>query len=489
MTYRHILWSEEVQPASKVTECVRNGELVYEADQDAIRNAEQALADAEYNKVVHDLETQKEALEDNLESIEEHYQTQIDQLTEMAEKWSQIKTDAEKSANSSIADQYLGSGWQDKVTSGNDKGIYEAFKKSYETNNQMVQKYEKQIESTEKIYNLLNSYIAAYQAGTLSYEEAMSSIKSLLSQMNKDMSAGQAVQNVIDYLAKVNDTEANADAVLSGIQAQLKADSDEMIKNLEQYNENLDLIAGCMTSWEQLTSNIGDIRNLMDKVIDSLESGFDDLADALGDYSRRRDEEEDDDDYGDHSSGTVSPGGTSNDHYTGNDVNTSGSQDNDHGPGVKSYAKGIENGAVGSKIKITPEEFEQLQRGADETIRRLKNGEVPIIAHEGEVVFNPDQQRALLDNLNYYRQRSFMIPNSQGMSLISEPRETNVEINVGGITLTDARNADSLVKDLVRNFEPAMRQNLSIWKNKRQNVPMDRHLSLQHNLSGSRQCR
>lgn len=387
----------------------------------------------------------------------------------MAEKWSQIKTDAEKAANSSVADQYLGSGWADKVASGNDKGIYEAFKKSYETNNQMVQKYEKQIESTEKIYNLLNSYIAAYQAGTLSYEEAMSSIKSLLSQMNKDMSAGQAVQNVIDYLAKVNDTEANADAVLSGIQTQLKADSDEMIKNLEQYNENLDLIAGCMTSWEQLTSNIGDIRNLMDEVIDSLESGFDDIVAALGDYSRRRDEEEDNDDYGDHSSGTVSPGGTSNNHYTGNDVNTSGSQDNDHGPGVEKYAKGIENGPVGSKFKITDEEFERLKRGADETIRRFKNGEVPIIAHEGEVVFNPEQQRALLDNLDYYRQSAFMMPSSQNMSLISGgSRETNIDINVGGITLTDVRDVDGLTKGIMHNLEPSMRQRFldrnSIWE-------------------------
>ena len=69
MTYRHIWLYGQYPIMGKVTEWIRNGEIQYEADADAIRQANEAKADAEYNKIVHDLEKQIDNLTEERDSL------------------------------------------------------------------------------------------------------------------------------------------------------------------------------------------------------------------------------------------------------------------------------------------------------------------------------------------------------------------------------------------------------------------------------------
>jgi len=86
--------------------------FIYEADEDAIREAEEALSDLRYEETISKLEEQKEALE------------------KLQEKWSEIPELFEKYQNALIAEQLLGADWESDIL--NDRiDVYKDFKDNY----------------------------------------------------------------------------------------------------------------------------------------------------------------------------------------------------------------------------------------------------------------------------------------------------------------------------------------------------------------------
>ncbi|EHE96287.1 phage tail tape measure protein [Enterocloster citroniae] len=406
----------------KTTKVVREGEVTWEKDSEAERDAQKAVQDAEYDITKNNLQTEMDGLNDTLDDINEKYNDQVDALQKQSDKWSEIAEKIKQAQDELKANELLGKGWKDKVTSGNDTDIYNMFKNLYQTNADQIQKYEEQIESTDNIYSLLQDYITSYKEGAITYEQAQSGIKDLLSQMNGKMSATDNLQNIYDYLGTVNGTAANADAVLKGIQSALEKSSDELIKSLEQYNENAGLISEYTTSWQQLTNNVADMKDILEDVKDALE----DAADR------------DDDDRGS-SSGSGSGG-----HWD--------SSDSSHGPGVAKYKKGVENGPVG---KTKSKAFDTVQTLGTKT---MENGEVLAIVHEGEAILNINQQEKLIENLKvmglerWTKTPSWLVPDYSNMNYgddYSTPsKNTNVEINIGDITIEECNDAKQFLEGI-----------------------------------------
>ncbi|WP_313580693.1 hypothetical protein [Lacrimispora sp.] len=197
----------------------------------------------------------------------------------------------------------------------------------------------------------------------------MTKINGLLSQMNDSMSAMDNLQNIFDYLATVNGTDANSDSILKGIKDGLAVTAEELVKSLEQYNKNAGTISEYTSSWQQLTDNVKSMLDVLKQVRDNLRN-------ALDDY----DSDDDDNDNSKYGGGKDGSPGTPG---KGDYVNS--------GPGV--YGDGIKKGAIGSSDNDRVNMLKHL------STEELKDGEVPIIAHEGEVVLNPNQQEQLLDNV------------------------------------------------------------------------------------------
>lgn len=430
----------ELQRANtqKTERVIRDGQIVYETNKDNIINAQEQLQDALQALEEYKIQDQIDGLQDELEGINEAYQDQIDALDKIAEKWQEIKTNVEEAQNAAVADDILGDGWVDKVLSGNDEDIYNAFKDSYETNAEMIQKYEKQIETTQNIQTLLQQYIESYKEGTLSYEQAMSGIKDILSQMNEDMSSGKNLQNILDFLGSSEGVAATSDAVLQGIKESLKEASDEMVDSLEQYNENLDLIVGYMTSWDQLVDNT-------DKMVDLLEDVRDNLSDALD--GALRNDDDDDDGGSNNSNGIIHGSGDFT--WTDNDLVT--------GPGIglARYSKGIENGVVGERPKDTTDKLKVF------ATKRLNNGEVPALLHDGEVVLNRGQQNMLLNNIETASNPFGNIIKKFDLSSIPlNNSKGDINIEIGDIKLTDVRDVDGFARAMGSQFKPLLTQEM-----------------------------
>lgn len=444
------LYDLEKAKGQKTNRVIRDGKISYEADAEQIRSAEETLTDAREDMEKYGLQKQLEGLQDELDSVNDIYDGQIEKLEEMAEKWGDIKTNVEEAHDSALTEQYLGAGWMEQILSGNDSGIFSNFKSMYETLDKQLTDYEEQISSTENIYSLLEDYITSYQEGKVTYEQAMAAINHLLSQMNEKLTANGNLQNILDYVGVSfgNSTGKTPEAILDTLKDSFKDTGDELLASLAQYNENAGMITEYTSSWEQLTDNVASMKDILEEVRDNLDDTLDEISQLRDDYEE---EDEEDDDV----------------HYT-TDGDTSPRHDKDdwgsdtEGPGAglsyapKYFADGIHNGAIG---KNSPSEHVSLLKLL--ATQKLHPDEVPIIAHRGEVVLNPEQQAMILKNVSplYNPFSGISIPD---YPFLAAKRELpQVIVNLGGVTMHEVSSCDAFAKELGDTFGIKMRQQVS----------------------------
>ena len=443
----------------KKNRVVRDGEVVYEADQDAIREAADSLQDAEANLKKHELETEKEKLEDELDAINDKYDDLYDKLDKIANKWDKIQSDREQLGNEQVANRYLGDDWINKVLSGNDDDIYGAFKDLYNQNVDSQEQYNAQIKSTEQIQTLVNTYIEAYRSGTLTRDQAMSGIKSVLSSVNHEMTAGDNVHNILTYLSTQNSTGATTNDILNATKNQLSSTSKDIMKSLDVYEKNSNTITKYMSSFGDLTSNVSDMRSTihtvsknLDSIEDTISDGIDDIVDAINSINIEVDRES----------------STSTKHETSSAPNGwQGTHEFDHDNGkegyevgwTRKYANGIEEGPIGNAG-----DKEKYMAIREMATTDLKPSEQPILAHTGEIVLNPEQQAKLLKNI----QQSTMAfrPETLNLKPVNVPMIERVQPNVvynnyGNFELKDVRDVDGFAKAVGRDFDRCMKQTVS----------------------------
>lgn len=133
---------------------------LYEADEDAIKEAEETLADLEYEKTIETLEKQKEALE------------------ELQNKWAEIPDEFEKYQNALIAEELLGADWERDIL--DDRiDVFEDFKDDYFDIQEQI--YEKTQE--------LNEHMSE------EYQEMMDMFAQMIAQFNTSEVSANATTN------------------------------------------------------------------------------------------------------------------------------------------------------------------------------------------------------------------------------------------------------------------------------------------------------
>ena len=403
---------------------VRNGIVDYENDSDAIRDAQEALANSKEDLAEYNLEQQIDDAKTALDNLNDSYQDQIDALQEIADKWSEISSIQSDISNADLATSILGEGWLEKIISGNDSDIYETLSSLYQTNAKQLDEYQKQADSTANIQSLIEDYINSYKSGEITYTQALTGINNLLSQTNESMSAMDNLQNIYDYLGTVNGVGADADSILKGIQSGLATTADELVKSLEQYNENAGTISEYTSSWQQLTDNVASMLDVLKDVRDNLKDSEDNSDDDDDDNDNTR--------YGGGKDG--SPGTPGKGEY----VNS--------GPGV-SRKDGITRGLIGSTSDSDREASMKLLG-----LKKLDPDEIPAVLHMGEAVFNKEQQNKLLENFGTAWNYKPSVPDYS--SLLSNVNVTNktetptITLN-GGINIQKSDTPDELAKGIM----------------------------------------
>ena len=418
---------------------------MYETNTDNIREAQKSVQDAQYNITKNQLQEQIDALNDQLDEYNDKVDEQLEALDKIKEKWSEIAENITKAQNALVADQYIGTGWKDKVLSGNDNDIYTAFKNQYEVNAAQIKKYEEQINSTEKIQTLLNEYITAYKEGQISYDAAQSAIQGLLSQLNQTMTASANISNVMAYEKLLNNASGtNSEEILKSIQGNLSESGLTLLKSLEQYKNNQSLISFQTSTWEQLNNNVAEMLSVLKDVRTALKN-------------TERDDDDDDSSSSKSSKNTSKSGGPGKSSWSNVDEN--------NGPGAEINRKkaglahsGLEAGVVGGAT--SSDKTTQLKWLG---LRELDPDEYPYILRAGEQVINEDQRKTLLSNLN----NMFDIGSRNSLAVASKitgnnsTSSPNVNVQIDKIVMPDVTDADGFAKSLYNNLELSFSQQFS----------------------------
>lgn len=443
---------------------------MYEANADKIRDAQKSVQDATFNITKNNLQEQLDALNDQLDDYNDKVEEQLDALDKIKEKWSEIAENVQKAQDAAVANQYLGDGWKDKILSGKDDDIYQSFKQLYEKNADQIQAYEKQIDSTEKIYNLLNEYITAYKSGQISFEAAQAGVQGLLAQLNQNMSAVGNLDNVLKYMQVITGaTGATAEEVLAGIQADLSKSADNLLSSLTQYQQNAGLISEYTSSWQQLTDNVSEMLKVLKQVRNNLKN------------IKRKSDDEDDEEEFDEEETTSKPSSSSSSSSSGGGgggssssssssskpsgpasdpdyTNRKGSSGKATGPAKeiedkkKKYHSGLEVGTVGKSGGASDTDAKLKLMG----LRRLEPDEIPALLQVGEQVINEPQREMVLSNMK----SAF----DSGVQQAIRTSSQSVVVTIDKIVMPDVTDADGFARDLYKNIESSFSQQFSKFR-------------------------
>lgn len=414
----------------KTNKVIRDGEINYEADQDAIRSAQDSKNDADYNKTVHDLQTQISGLEEERDNLLKGYDDQIEKLDEIKDRWSSITEEIKLAADSLKAEELWGADWQDKILSGNDADMLGSIKDLYSTISDQKNQYEEQIASNERIADMMNKYMESWQNGSITYDQAMSGIKDLAAQMKDGYSS-------LEHLGAIMGLNGATDlgSLLDKMQNSANASVDQFEDYMKIVKENADALDKYNSSWEEMQKNIKDQITALEKLANE--------ASKVVETIRH------------HSSG----GGSDNKGPNTNDKDFVNS-----GPGValanalveKEIPKYHDGGVV--RTKDSNSKFIELISAKD-----LKPDEVSAILRKGEFVMTPEQQNMLKENFINYSPVSYKPPMMDMSSLAVQNRNLppNVTVTMGDIALANVKDPDGFMRFIKSNFDFAMGQEYS----------------------------
>ncbi len=108
----------------------RNGQILYDTDSTAIRDADEELEERRQQMKLSLLESQIGSLEKEMGEATAVIDTQIEQLEAYKEQWNSVAEEYDRISNEMLAQQILGADWEEQILAGR-MDILEAFKNDY----------------------------------------------------------------------------------------------------------------------------------------------------------------------------------------------------------------------------------------------------------------------------------------------------------------------------------------------------------------------
>lgn len=454
----------------KNVQVVKNGSLTYIADEESIRQAQSDLSEAKYNKIVFDLQNEVDRLNDEKNKLLENYDQQIEKLQTVEDKWSKIKDQIQLAADTIKATDLFGADWQNKILSGKDDDLYTMFKNLYESTSTEKDKVDEQIASNERIVTMMQRFVELYQDGSNTYEKAMAGITQMAAQMKDGYSALEQLNGLmnIDGIGKISDISASTNAKV-----------DQSVQLLGEYmgiaKTNSDTISQYTSTWNEMKDNIAAQLAQLEKMAKELEEYVKNHTYSSGSSSSR-----------DHDSGSSSSSGGKG---SGNSYVAAGPGYSDEGMqeainrGDRIEFNGSGGGKTEQEIKDTYEEMTKNKRhtGVEKGpvggngdsndkyaklakelgLKSIKPYEYPAFLKEGEIVFTPEQQKQLVDNMKIFTStpKYMTVPEN----VIKKNQQViNIDCSMGDVTLPNVQNCDQFIKHVSTQWVSSMRQQLSV---------------------------
>lgn len=158
------LYAKRKAENNKNVSIYREGQgFVQEADQDAIKDANDQYDEAQFNKKKYDLQSQIDAfneqidgLNEAIDKLEKARDKEIDYLQSIKDAWDDVEKSAERIANMEMADDFFGDGWFSDIMNG-DSSYLEDITEKFQTTYSAISDNQQQIDSLNAIKDTMSN--------------------------------------------------------------------------------------------------------------------------------------------------------------------------------------------------------------------------------------------------------------------------------------------------------------------------------------------
>ena len=390
---------------NKTSRVYRKGEgFVYEADQNAIRDAQEELDNLEYDNAVNNLDKTIEALEKQKEDAITVIDEQIESWEKYAEKIDRVTNSYENFMAMQDLIQVFGSTAIADILN-KDEEIISNFELTLNSVKTDVDEIQQKIEANERLISSIQQEAEAFTSSSNNIVEAKNNIKQAIIENEEEISAIEKRRDIAKELSTTwTSTKDNIASALGNIDELNISSKDSEFETLSERIKNLQDFE---TKATNIYSNIVKILNKAKSAMQSL-NGLNDKA-----------------------NGTSSPSGSSNPNKTD----------------LPNYHTG---GIVGKDItsKELPEHLISLVSHPlkpNETLAKLLNG---------EVVLNNNQMGNLFDNLSN-------VLSPLASNVITKQTDTSMNISIGDVNVYNPDNSDMIVNEIVKELPLKVIQKLN----------------------------
>ena len=398
----------------KTTKIYREGKgFVFEADQDAIRDAQKEVETQEYNSAIYKLEVELEGLEKSKSEATKEIDDQINSLELYKERIDSIAEGYEKMLQLQTLISMFGADAEEKLMNG-DLSIIDDMKNIYNETVSQADSLQLQIEANEKAIEQIETYADKWNGSSKTITLAKQQIEQVVSDNVKEI---ESIEKRVETVKTINDaweeTKTKLEEELGFIQENQIVAKDEEQIILGERLENI------KTFSQKAAQYLKEITTALSRA-ESKQA-------ELNRVSAENVKKEKENIKKSKSKTTVT-------------VDTMGQKHS-----------GLESGYVGeSKKKDT---FKYI------ALSELKPDEIPSVLLKGEAVLNSEQQSNILDNMrNALISGINLAPNittpNIDLSAIKQKTESankTFEFN-GDIVLQNVQSPDTLAKQLKNEF-------------------------------------
>ena len=192
----------EKAQSQKTTKVYREGQgFVYESDQEAVRDAQEALDEEVYNNQIYKLEVELDALEKAKEEATKSIENQINSLELYKERIDSIASSYEQMLQLQTLISMFGADAEEKLMNG-DLSIIDDMKNLYNETTSQANSLQLQIEANEKAIEQIETYADKWNGSSKTIVSAKQLIEQTVSDNTKEI---ESIQQRTEAVKTIND--------------------------------------------------------------------------------------------------------------------------------------------------------------------------------------------------------------------------------------------------------------------------------------------
>ena len=395
----------------KVTDWYREGQgFVYEADQDAIRDAQEELDNQEYNNAIYKLDVQLDALERAKEEAINAIDTQINSLELYKERIDSITESYEQMLQLQTLISMFGVDAEEKLMNG-DLSIIDDMKNLYNETTSQATSLQLQIEANEKAIEQIELYADKWNGSSKTIQTAKQLIEQTVSDNAKEI---ESIEKRVETVKTINDaweeTRTKLEEELGFIQENQIVAKDEESIILDERLENI------KTFSQKAAQYLKEVATALSQA----ESKQAELNKVSTENAKKEAE-------------------NAKKNYKSVDI-------------MGEKHSGLESGFVGESKSSKKDTFKYI------ALSKLEPDEIPSVLLKGEAVLNSNQQDNILDNMRNSLISGFSLSPTinpkidvSNIKTKPEPISKSIEFN-GDIILQNVQSPDTLAQKLKNEF-------------------------------------